>query len=135
MLEVWARDLVRRKRVVLGAIALSGFVSLFVFARLLAIDFSIAGLSGRTLHAIGHVVVYGGLAVVTYHALNGWFMAGWWACALVSTAEEYHQLFVPGRVPAMRDVALNLATITCCLVFVHYVLPGLGRQPQPQPSG
>jgi VanZ family protein len=67
------------------------------------------------LRKFGHVIVFGILARLIARALTGSTMWSWkkiFAWSLVFTilyaiSDEYHQSFVPGRVPAVHDVMLD----------------------------
>jgi len=67
------------------------------------------------LRKLGHIVVFGILARLIARALSGSALWPWkkifaWSLlltALYAVSDEYHQSFVPGRVPALHDVALD----------------------------
>ncbi len=61
-----------------------------------------------------HMACYGGLAVVTLRALAGGKRAGvtvgvvtvaWLIATLYGVTDEFHQIYVPGRTPELRDLA------------------------------
>lgn len=74
-----------------------------------------------------HVVVYSILSLMTYRALRGAKHPGFYAplavrsvvfCLLYASSDEIHQIFVPGRGPALHDVLLDgLAAATAMLLL------------------
>jgi VanZ family protein len=67
------------------------------------------------LRKFGHLIVFGILARLIARALAGSTLWSWkkifaWSLLLTvlyAVSDEYHQGFVPGRVPAAHDVALD----------------------------
>ena len=78
---------------------------------------------------LAHVIVYSLLSLITYRALRGSRPAGFYPavafrsvvfCLLYAASDEFHQIFVPGRGPAVRDALLDgLAAI-----FIMVLLQG-----------
>ncbi|MEZ5284442.1 MAG: VanZ family protein [Vicinamibacterales bacterium] len=63
-----------------------------------------------------HGIAYAGLALVTLRATSGgrwrgvgaWAVALAWLCAVAyGLSDEFHQSFVPGRTPDLRDIAAD----------------------------
>jgi VanZ family protein len=63
-----------------------------------------------TVKKSGHVLGYFLLALACWHGL-GWEKNRWWLAwviaVLYSFIDEYHQSFIPGRSPALTDVAID----------------------------
>jgi VanZ family protein len=80
---------------------------------------------------LAHIVVYSTLSLITYRALRGSRPAGYYPegalrsvvfCLLYAGSDEIHQIFVPGRGPAVHDVLLDglAATVTMVLLQGWY---------------
>ena len=64
------------------------------------------------LKKIGHITVYAVLFRLTYDALGKKsehrVLNAFVFCILYAISDEYHQSFVPGRTPMLRDVGIDL---------------------------
>jgi len=107
------------RRIGWALMALAGFASLYVFDRHLAGHIGLLGLPDRMVHRVGHILVYGSLAVLVAKALRRRWVLAWFVSILLATAEEYHQLFVPGRYASVDDALVNLTTISCFLIGAY----------------
>jgi VanZ family protein len=127
---VWSGNALRRPlRVALLVVVLACFAAIFLTAPLLRHNLRYAGISNHTIHKVGHVVVYGVLAVLLAKGLgNGWVLSGL-LCFAVSAAAEVQQLFVRDRVASWADAGVNLAAIAAALA-----LAWLGEQAARVPS-
>ena len=84
---------------------------------------------------IGHLGGYGLLGLLLYRAFNrglvGWnlvsarntFVVGF----LYAISDELHQMYVPGRTPAVSDVVIDAAGIILALLFIGLVVNPLYR--------
>ena len=75
----------------------------------------------------GHALGYGLLALIYLRGLKGerkdvyprWFYLAWIMAVLYSTTDEFHQSFVPGRHPAVRDVLIDAVGAAVALLFAY----------------
>ena len=84
---------------------------------------------------IGHLGGYGLLGLLLYRAFNrglvGWnlvsarntFVVGF----LYAVSDELHQMYVPGRTPAVSDVVIDAFGIILALLFIGLVVNPLYR--------
>lgn len=77
---------------------------------------------------LAHIIVYGLLALITYRALRGGRPAGFYPafafrsvvfCLLYAASDEFHQIFVPGRGPAVHDALLDGLAATFIMVLLQ----------------
>lgn len=77
---------------------------------------------------LAHIVVYSLLSLVTYRALRGSRPAGYYPvlalrsavfCVLYASSDEFHQIFVPGRGPAVHDVLLDGLAASVMMVLLQ----------------
>jgi len=93
---------------------------------------------------MAHVIVYGLLSLITYRALRGNREPGFYAplamrsvvfCLLYASSDEIHQIFIPGRGPAVHDVLLDGLAATMAVIVLQgwYQIrqSSLGVLPQP----
>ena len=94
---------------------------IFVLSSMSATEVARLGLPSRLLD-LGHVPLFAGLAAVTL-----WSLAGpRWRCAAVATllctlfaiTDEWHQAWVPGRVPALDDLVADGAGVLIGVALV-----------------
>jgi VanZ family protein len=78
------------------------------------------------LRKAGHFTEYAILAILVHHALvvggdwSAWrrLLVAWLLTALYAASDEWHQSFVPGRAPALTDVAIDICgALTGLLVW------------------
>jgi hypothetical protein len=119
--DIRSHSLLNIKRVVLGLAAIAAFSVLYFGARLFAHEFSIFGLQDETIHLIGHLTVYGALAIVVTKAIGNRFVLAWVITNAIATAEELHQQYVPGRVASFDDWTTNLLSITVFLAAAGWI--------------
>ena len=79
---------------------------------------------------IGHLGGYGLLGLLLYRAFNrgliGWnlisarntFLVGF----LYAISDELHQMYVPGRTPAVSDVVIDAVGIILALLFIGLII-------------
>ena len=83
---------------------------IFVLSSLSATEIARLGLPAGLLD-LGHVPLFAGLAAVTLWALVGprWHCAAaaTLLCGLFAITDEWHQVWVPGRVPALADLVAD----------------------------
>lgn len=81
---------------------------------------------------LAHIVVYSALSLITYRALRGSRPAGYYPelalrsvvfCLLYASSDEIHQIFVPGRGPAVHDVLLDGLAATVVMVLLQSWYP------------
>lgn len=79
--------------------------------------------------ALGHLVVYGILAILLYHALEqliNTFMSratvAWLIATLYGVSDELHQSFVPGRNASVLDVGIDAVGAALGLLIVYVVM-------------
>lgn len=98
-------------------------VALFLLAPLFGKDLGWLGVPDPVWHTIGHVTVYGALAVALVLGFGGRWAPAWLAAMALAGAEEAHQAYVPGRCVDPRDYLLNAAAITlamaACAMAAH----------------
>ena len=79
------------------------------------------------IRKIGHFSEFAILGAVLYYAFSAWTLT--WRCramltgivgVLYAASDEIHQMFVPGRGPAVYDVLIDAAGIgtALCLIFI-----------------
>jgi VanZ family protein len=79
------------------------------------------------IRKIGHVGVFGILALLLLHALHGttaWHRPWAWAFVLTvlyAASDEFHQGFVAGRHPSATDVGIDAAGALIALVAVRLI--------------
>ena len=118
------------RRALLGGIVSLGFATLYLAARLFGdegMDMFFAGTDREALHSAGHIVIYGSLAVLLAKSLRGRFFAAWLVSVVLATGEEFHQMFVPGRVSSIEDAVLNIIAITFFISLAGLLHIGLGQ--------
>jgi len=98
---------------------------IFVLSSLSATEVARMGLPSGLLD-LGHVPLFAGLAAVSLWALVGsrWHCAAvaLALCAIFAITDEWHQAWVPGRVPALEDLIADGAGILIGVTLVT-VLP------------
>ncbi len=110
----------RTQRVVSGAAAAVGFATLYLASQTFAGDFNPVIVSQETVHNAGHVVVYGGLALLLTKGLGRRRIhLAWLISIALATGEELYQTTVPGRVASFQDGMLNIIAITLALALVN----------------
>lgn len=110
----------RTQRVVFGAAAAAGFATLYLASRAFAVDFEFGVVSQETVHNAGHVLVYGGLALLLTKGLGRRRIhLAWLISIALATGEELYQTTVPGRFPSLQDGVLNIVSITLALALVN----------------
>ncbi|WP_179232847.1 VanZ family protein [Paenibacillus rigui] len=83
----------------------------------------VTGLDERTAYEVNavarkavHVLIFGLLALLLHRIFRTKSLSRAWACTVVLAGlDEWHQSFVPGRTPSIRDVLLDSAA---ALVFL-----------------
>ncbi len=128
-------------RTVLGAVALTGFTSLYLASGFIG-GLEFPGIRDETVHIVGHITIYGLLAVALAKALGGRWALAWGVSNALALGEEVYQNFVPGRIAHPRDAVINLVTITVFILGWRYLesawrsrFSGLARiQPRVQPG-
>ncbi len=92
---------------------------------------------------LAHILVYGLLSLLTYRGLSARHAPGFHAhlavrsvvfSLLYSCSDEIHQIFVPGRGPAVHDVLLDGLAATVAMVLLQSWYHLRGRQRAPTPS-
>lgn len=100
-----------------------------------------------TLHfmirKMGHITEYSILSGTLFWSLRGttlpgverswdirWARAAWVICTIVAILDEIHQRFVPGRTPAVHDVALDSAAAAAVQIVLWLVLRHRPRSPE-----
>ena len=91
-------------------------------------------LSGETFSIMGHFGVYFVLGITLWWALGGvrvsarnrLFLA-WIGAILYGVTDEWHQSFVPGRTPDIRDIATDAIGAAVGLLIVSLLLRRFGR--------
>ncbi len=80
------------------------------------------------IRKLAHVTEYAIFAFFLYHALQGGRARAWrWRTAVTaifiagaySLSDEFHQTFVPGRGPALRDCALDTVGATVGILILY----------------
>ncbi|KLU62687.1 VanZ like family protein [Peptococcaceae bacterium CEB3] len=56
-----------------------------------------------------HVVVYAVLALLLFYAMGHHAVLSYGLTTVYAASDEFHQIFVPGRTPAVQDVMLDSA--------------------------
>jgi hypothetical protein len=107
----------RSPRLGAGLLAGAGTATLFFAAQAFGFDASIPGIDEELVRAAAHFTVYGALAMLVAIALGHWRLLAWTIVMLAATAEELHQLFVPGRYAGVSDWLTNAAGITVFLLL------------------
>jgi VanZ family protein len=105
-----------RVRLAIGLAVAAVVATLFLAASSLAHEFEVFGIDDKLLHLLGHLTVYGLLAVGLAVAMGKRFITAGLVTAGLSIAEEYHQRLVPGRTFSFEDMLLNLASVTVFLL-------------------
>jgi VanZ family protein len=111
-----------------GLLAAGVFAFLYFGASILSKEFSFLGIDDETIHLIGHLSVYGLLALLVAKALGNRFILAGVATALIATAEELHQAIVPGRSAAFDDWLMNNLSIALFLIAARFGPALLGRR-------
>lgn len=88
-----------------------------------------------TVKKIGHVLLFGFLAIFIYRALRGEGVSGKnaviWAIiisTLYGATDEYHQLFTQGREGNVRDVFIDGIGAAVFTFLTYYLLPKLPKK-------
>ena len=92
-----------------ACVAAAGFLMLLARPQWFAGDAGVWGLPDRVVRMAGHFVVYGLLSVILARALGRRLLLAFLISAVLATAEEIHQLFVPYRFGCVSDWLVNLA--------------------------
>ena len=88
-----------------------------------------------------HVSVYGLLAFTAFRAFglgkNGWskWSTVWRSlafCSFYAATDEFHQRFIPHRIPSLRDVGIDTGGAFLALLLLHFVA---SRRRRPKPPG
>jgi len=126
----------RHRRAVAGSVAIGGFLTLFFAAKTFSGDLDFAGLSDDTIRTIGHFTGYGFLATCLAIAFRFPFRFRialvWLIASSIATAEEFHQLVVPGRYFGIDDIATNLIGVSAFLLIYKLAQPILRQRMQKQ---
>jgi VanZ family protein len=93
----------RYRRLLCGVAAAGAFVLLLAAASRLGMTIDLAGLPEEMVRATAHAVFYGGVGVLAGYALGGRWVIGFVIAALLGAAEEFYQLYVPGRYGTVAD--------------------------------
>ncbi len=85
---------------------------------------------------LGHVPLFGGLAALTFWAMVGpralcALLAGV-ICLIFAATDEWHQQFVPGRVPAFADLVADAAGILFGIAIISVLPEGWRAVQAPQ---
>lgn len=69
----------------------------------------------------GHICAYGALFALTYRAFEKNTKHRVWmtflVCTLYALSDEYHQSFIPGRTPMLRDVGIDIIGMSLMWFF------------------
>jgi len=77
---------------------------------------------------LAHIIVYSTLSLITYRAVRGRRAPGFYPdvalrtvvfCLLYAGSDEFHQIFVPGRGPALHDALLDGLAATAMMLLVQ----------------
>ncbi len=98
-----------------ACIAAAGFFMLLARPQWFAGDAGVWGISDRMVRLAGHFVVYGLLSAILARALGRRLLLAFVVGAMLATAEEIHQLFVPYRFGCVSDWLVNLAGMAAFL--------------------
>lgn len=124
-----AQPAAHRPRLLPLCVALAAFAVLFALAHRLGFDATILGISDSAVRPVAHVLVYGILALLLARGLGNRFAIAWLATLALATAEELHQLFIPGRYATLTDWACNAAGATMFLLIAAAL-----HQKRPRPA-
>lgn len=93
-----------------------------------------ADLDVETLNGImrknAHFIMYFVLGILVFSALGNdlslprRFVAALLICSLYAVTDEVHQMFVPGRGPAVFDVFID-SLGTCAGIFTYYIMSSI----------
>lgn len=85
----------------------------------------------------GHILLFGFLAILVYRGLRGEGIdrkkAAVWAVIIATfygATDEFHQMFTQGRESRVRDVFIDGAGASVCLLVIYYFLPKLPKKVQ-----
>lgn len=91
-------------------------------------------LDAKVISILGHVGVYAVLAVLIWWALGLTSLStGWRAvvpvilCFLYGLTDEWHQSFVPGRTPDIRDIVADTTGALLAMLLVTWLERRSGR--------
>lgn len=111
-------------------------VALLVLAPVFARDLGWLGIPDHVLHTVGHLTVYGAIAVGVALGLGGHYGFAWLLTMAVAGAEELHQAYVPGRCVDLSDYLLNAVSITLAIaVFAVATRPWAQTTASPAAAG
>jgi VanZ family protein len=86
------------------------------------------GLTPEVISNLGHFSVYFVLAIVLWWGLDGWNLSPSRRLVIAfviavgyGVSDEWHQSFVPGRTPDIRDLAVDAAGAICGLLAARWV--------------
>lgn len=119
------------QRLIAGSLALAGFGTLYTCSQYIGGHFDIGLIKEETVHVIGHLTVYGVLAIFLGKTLNNRWGWAWAVSVVLATGEELYQGLVPGRTASLDDAVLNILTITVYLliwVWLESVVAGWHRR-------
>ena len=90
-----------------------------------------------TVNKIGHILLFGTLALLTYRAMVGEGMgrkkAAIWAIIVslfYGATDEYHQMYTQGREAKVRDVIIDGIGASLIVYLVYKVLPRFPKKVQ-----
>jgi VanZ family protein len=85
-------------------------------------------LDAKIVSTLGHVTVYAVLAALVWWALGSTGVSGSWRVALAvavavlyGVTDEWHQSFVPGRTPDVRDIVADTTGAVLAMVVVTWL--------------
>ncbi|CAA7603119.1 VanZ-like [Acididesulfobacillus acetoxydans] len=68
-----------------------------------------------------HVVVYAVLALLLFFATGHRAVLSYGLATLYAASDEFHQIFVPGRTPAVQDVMLDSAAALIVILVLRRI--------------
>jgi len=131
-IQPWGRSL--PWRLACAAAAAAVMATLLAAAPLLTGNTHFLVFRERTVHFVGHIVVFGVMAVLVLKAVGGRTAWAWLIANALAGTEELHQMFVPGRRAAIQDELLNIATVSLFLAGASLVRHGRARRAARRPS-
>lgn len=110
-------------RLAMMAAALGGFAAILVLAQAFAFDVTVLGVSDEALRPTAHFIVFGMLAVMLAKGAGDRYALAWCVAMAMATADEVHQMFVPGRYATLGDWLTNLLGVTTLLMLARLLDP------------
>ncbi|CAA7603128.1 VanZ-like [Acididesulfobacillus acetoxydans] len=68
-----------------------------------------------------HVTVYAVLALLLFYATGKRALLSYGLATLYAASDEFHQIFVPGRTPAVQDVMLDSAAALVMIIVLRQI--------------